>query len=237
MTIENKTQANYCPAGVQIALLLGFFVHFSGVLSEPLRFFSRSEVRTGPEFAWLAETMKPYSQWLYINHGYFFFAPNPGPSHLIQCAFSPQDNGEATEKLGPKLTMPDRNENWPRLLYHRYFMLSEFYSSRFAPQQVTEELKKDTEFMQRWSFDKELYDQLQKSMVASLKHSKSKDSVDLRRVERLLPDSQQVLREGWTLNDARLTSVLSETMIEESAAPPILELPSKPNIPNEPTKK
>lgn len=234
MTVEKKTQANYCPAGGQIALLLGFFIHFSGVLSEPLRFFSRSEVRTGPEFAWLAETMKPYSQWLYINHGYFFFAPNPGPSHLIQCAFSPPDNGESAEKSSPKLTLPDRAEHWPRLLYHRYFMLSEFYTNRFAPKQVTEELKKDTEFMQRWSFDKELYDQLQKSMVASLKHSRGKEIVELRRVERLLPDSQQVLREGWTLNDARLTNVLSETMVEEAVAPPIQELPSQPS---EPTKK
>ena len=233
MTVENKTQANYCPAGVQIALLLGFFVHFSGVLSEPLRFFSRSEVRTGPEFAWLAETMKPYSQWLYINHGYFFFAPNPGPSHLIQCAFSPPDVVESAEKSSSLLTLPDRAEHWPRLLYHRYFMLSEFYTNRFAPKQVTEELKKDTEFMQRWSFDKELYDQLQKSMVASLNHSRGKEIVELRRVERLLPDSQQVLREGWTLNDARLTNVLSETMVEEAVAPPIQELPSRPS---EPTK-
>jgi hypothetical protein len=234
MTLENKTQANYCPAGIQIALLLGFFVHFSGVLSEPLRFFSRSEVRTGPEFAWLAETMKPYSQWLYINHGYFFFAPNPGPSHLIQCDFSPPDKSEAIEKPGSKLTMPDRAEHWPRLLYHRYFMLSEFYNSRFAPQQVTEELKKDTEFMQSWSFNKELYDQLQKSMVTSIKHSRSKVTVELRRVERWLPSSQQVLREGWTLNDARLTNVLSETMMAEAVAPAIQELPIKPS---EPTKK
>ncbi|MCY2982335.1 MAG: hypothetical protein NTY15_01710 [Planctomycetota bacterium] len=234
MTVKKKTQANDCPAAGQIALLLGFFVHFSGVLSEPFRFFSRSEVRTGPEFVWLAETMKPYSQWLYINHGYFFFAPNPGPSHLIQCAFSPPDDVEAAEKSGPKRMVPDRTEHWPRLLYHRYFMLSEFYSNRFAPQQVTEELKKDTEFMQRWSFDRELYVQIQTSMVASLKRSTGNGSVELRRVERLLPDSQQVLREGWTLNDARLTNVLSETMIEETVAPPILELPSKPS---EPTKK
>ena len=64
-------------------MLALFSLHFLGVLSEPLRFFSRSDVRTGPEFAALGELLKPYSQWLYINHGYFFFAPNPGPGHLI----------------------------------------------------------------------------------------------------------------------------------------------------------
>ena len=223
-----RPQPNYCPTWAEIALLIAFSVHFLGVLSEPLRFFSRSEVRTGPEFAWLSETIRPYSQWLYINHGYFFFAPNPGPGHLIQCSFTPPNEGDSAEESSSKLTLPDRNEHWPRLLYHRYFMLSEFYTNRFAPRQVTEELKKDTEFMQRWSFDKELYDQIQKSMVTSLKHSRGLESVELRRVERLLPDSQQVLQEGWTLNDPRLTSLLSETIAEEKIVPTIQELPNKP---------
>jgi len=72
-----------CPKVLQNVMLALFSLHFLGVLSEPLRFFSRSDVRTGPEFAALGELLKPYSQWLYINHGYFFFAPNPGPGHLI----------------------------------------------------------------------------------------------------------------------------------------------------------
>lgn len=231
MSVQEKAHANHCPAWVQIALLVGFLVHFLGVLSEPLRFFSRSEVRTGPEFALLGDTMRPYSQWLYINHGYFFFAPNPGPGHLIRCSFSPEKKDNPTDKSSNILTLPDRNEHWPRLLYHRYFMLSEFYSNRFAPQRVTEDLKKDAEFMQSWSHNKDLYDQLQKSIVASLKHSRGKEIVELRRVERWLPDSQQVLREGWTLNDDRLTNVLSETMIEEAVAPPVQELPSQPSVP------
>ena len=234
MSVEEKKPANCCPVWVQITLLLGFSVHFLGVLSEPLRFFSRSEVRTGPEFALLGDTMRPYSQWLYINHGYFFFAPNPGPGHLIRCSFSSEKKDVPTVKSSNILTLPDRNEHWPRLLYHRYFMLSEFYTNRFAPQQVTEDLKKDAEFMQRWSSDKELYDQIRNSMVASLKHSRNQETVELRRVERLLPDSQQVLKDGWTLNDARLTNVLSETMIEEAVAPPVQELPSQPS---EPIKK
>jgi len=234
MIEQKRPQSNYCPAWAQIGLLTAFLVHFLGVLSEPLRFFSRSEVRTGPEFAWLGETMKPYSQWLYINHGYFFFAPNPGPGHLIQCSFAPPDGVVPTEEPSRKQMLPDRNEHWPRLLYHRYLMLSEFYTNRFAPRQVTEELKKDTEFMERWSLDKELYDQIQKSMVASLNHSRGEDLIELRRIERSLPDSQQVLREGWTLNDPRLTSVLSETMVEGKIVPPILELPTKTS---EPIKK
>ncbi len=226
---SSEAPAIQCPTWLKYVLLAAFLVHFLAVLSEPLRFFSRSEIQTGPEFAWLADAMKPYSQWLYMNHGYFFFAPNPGPSHLIQCSLSSRSATDSSEKeLVQTLFLPDRKEHWPRLLYHRYFMLSEFYTSRYAPQHVTEELKKDLEFMPRWAFDKEIYDQIQGSIVASLKHSRNKEIVQLRRVERLLPESHQVLREGWSLNDPRLTIVLPETMIESAATPPVNELLTKP---------
>jgi hypothetical protein len=210
-----------CPLIAQYAVLGLVSLHLIGVLSEPLRFFFRSDVQTAPEFAWLGETMKPYSQQMYLNHGYFFFAPNPGPSHLIECSI---DGGN-------KFQLPDRNQHWPRLLYHRYFMLAEFYNSRYAPKQVSDEMKKDVEIMQRWSFDKELYDQLQSSIATSLQRSRNVDSLELRRVERLLPDANQVLRDGWTLNDARLTTVLPETMLESPPTSSADELPSKPDEP------
>jgi len=225
---KSEPPAIRCPTSIQYFLLFGFLIHFLGVLAEPLRFFSRSEIRTGPEFAWLSDTMKPYSQWLYLNHGYFFFAPNPGPGHLIQCKLSASSADEPSgQESSQVLLLPDRNEHWPRLLYHRYFMLSEFYTNRYAPEQVTQELKKDLEFMQTWASDKELYDLIQSSIVSSLKHSRNVEKVKLRRIERLLPDSQQVLKEGWSLNDPRLTSLLSETMIEATAIEPIDELPNK----------
>ena len=232
----HSTSTSRCPTSIQYLLLIAFLFHFLGVLSEPLRFFSRSEVQTAPEFAFLSGMMKPYSQFLYMNHGYFFFAPNPGPGHLIQCTPSPSSAVDSTSDSSSKnFYLPDRKAHWPRLLYHRYFMLSEFYTSRYAPKQVTEELKKDLEFMPRWAFDKELYDQIRTSIVNSLKHSRGHESIELRRVERLLPDSQQVLKEGWSLNDPRLTEILPETMIETALPAPAKEssaidvLPSKAN--------
>ena len=227
--------SNCCPVWLQGALLGFLLVHALGVLSEPLRFFSRSDVRTGPEFVWLGETMKPYSQWLYINHGYFFFAPNPGPSHLIQYSRGAPSALPTDPSPTQKHLLPDRNEHWPRLLYHRYFMLSEFYTSRFAPQQVAVELKTDVDFMSSWASDKVLYDQIQNSIKASLKHSLGTEINSLQRIERALPDSQQVLKDGWTLNDARLTSVLPESMIETTVPLPADVLPGKPTGP-QPTK-
>jgi hypothetical protein len=54
-----------------------------------------------------------------LNHGYRFFAPNPGPSHLFRYRLT-HDDGSISDGY-----FPNRSEHWPRLLYHRYFMLSE----------------------------------------------------------------------------------------------------------------
>ncbi|MFO1019124.1 MAG: hypothetical protein U0903_00265 [Planctomycetales bacterium] len=65
----------------------------------------------------------PYLEATYLNHGYHFFAPEPGPSHLIRY--------EITRGDGSTLTgvFPDKNKNWPRLMYHRHFMLTEHLNS------------------------------------------------------------------------------------------------------------
>jgi hypothetical protein len=67
---------------------------------------------------------QPPMQWyldlLYINHGYFFFAPEPGDGHLIYFdVFDAQGNPIKQGKF------PDWDLHWPRLWYHRYFMLAE----------------------------------------------------------------------------------------------------------------
>lgn len=63
---------------------------------------------------------EPARQVLYLDHGYRFFAPNPGPSHILKYEIG-LANGETV--VGQ---IPDRDKHWPRLLYHRWFMLSEF---------------------------------------------------------------------------------------------------------------
>lgn len=60
----------------------------------------------------------PYNQLLFLNHGYHFFAPDPGASTLISWAI---DRPGDTPLKG---RFPDP-EIQPRLLYHRYFMLAE----------------------------------------------------------------------------------------------------------------
>jgi hypothetical protein len=55
----------------------------------------------------------------FIYHGYRFFAPNPGASHIVQYELEFADGRKEQGQF------PDLQQHWPRLLYHRHFMLSE----------------------------------------------------------------------------------------------------------------
>jgi hypothetical protein len=57
---------------------------------------------------------------MFLNHGYAFFAPEPGPTHLVE--YNLTFPGDRPNERG---RFPDPNQQWPRLLYHRHFMLSE----------------------------------------------------------------------------------------------------------------
>ena len=71
--------------------------------------------------------VQPYLEILYSNHGNHFFAPEPGESTLL--AFEAErDDGTIVRGR-----IPDRT-TWPRLLYHRYFMLTEHMSD--APDEL-----------------------------------------------------------------------------------------------------
>lgn len=64
---------------------------------------------------------EPYLRATFLkDHGYRFFAPNPGPSHLVRYELL----DDAGKKVGEG-RFPDLEVHWPRLLYHRHFMISE----------------------------------------------------------------------------------------------------------------
>lgn len=92
-----------------------------------------------PPTSVLAARLQPwfahYQTLLYLNHGYRFFAPNPGPASVVIYELEFAD-GSRREAL-----FPDRsaiNRDYPRLMYHRWFMLSESLG-RFLSDHVTEE--------------------------------------------------------------------------------------------------
>jgi hypothetical protein len=59
---------------------------------------------------------------MYVNHGYRFFSPDPGDSTLVEFQSLLEDGSRRSE------TIPNRGEGgqWPRVFYHRHFMLTEF---------------------------------------------------------------------------------------------------------------
>jgi hypothetical protein len=75
----------------------------------------------------LAVVYRPYVDVLSLANGYRFFAPEPGPSHLVRYELT-YDDGRTTRG-----EFPNRQVNKPRLLYHRYFMMSEFLNTLSNP--------------------------------------------------------------------------------------------------------
>jgi len=70
-----------------------------------------------------------YQTLLYLNHGYRFFAPDPGPSSVVGFSVV-QAGGGTIDGL-----FPDRhaiNRQYPRLNYHRWFMWSETLGRLFG---------------------------------------------------------------------------------------------------------
>lgn len=114
-------------ASALIAIYLGIVV--LGPLTNPVS----SENFSAP----LGRLVAPIHQSLYLGHGYRFFGPDPGASHLVYYEVDVA-NGETLDGH-----FPDRDSDWPRLLYHRWFMLSEtlYDEHAFTPDQQSFELE------------------------------------------------------------------------------------------------
>ncbi len=98
-------------------------IHVGGVFLGPFAM----PPQTSELGATLAGVYRPYVDALSLANGYRFFAPEPGPSHLVRYELTFDDG---TTRQG---VFPSRDEHKPRLLYHRYFMMSEFLNTIANP--------------------------------------------------------------------------------------------------------
>jgi hypothetical protein len=132
---------------------------------------------------------RPYLEAAYLNHGYKFFGPDPGPSHLVRYEVELAD-GSLRDGL-----FPDRAEHCPRLLYHRHFMLSEMMMNVAGPGDP------------RMAWENQPLSPLQREFSRSFaRHLLAKHHarrVTLHLVEHMIPDPKEVL-EGMKLDDPRL---------------------------------
>ena len=124
--------------GVRAVVSAIVAVHVAAVFIGPFAMPPQTSELAGS----LAGVFKPYVEILGLANGYRFFAPEPGPSHLIRYEVVAAD-GTRHEGL-----FPDRAHHQPRLLYHRYFMLTEFVNTlggmdprEQLPPEVSERLK------------------------------------------------------------------------------------------------
>lgn len=99
--------------GKRRALSAALAFHLLAVVAAPLAVPPSSELFYG-----LFRGVRWYVEPLFLNHGYRFFAPEPGPSYLVRY--------EAETAGGETVAgrFPDLQTQWPRVLYHRHFMLS-----------------------------------------------------------------------------------------------------------------
>ncbi len=211
---------------ISFALLSLFaVVHILAVVAEPLRFASQTTTPRGaPHATLLRRGLAPYIDMMYLSHGYFFFAPNPGPSHLVACVFNDaQANQSANENGAPeRVVYPDKRLHKPRLLYHRYFMFTEFYNSLFVPLDMPDSVEGQgalpDEGLQR---SKALYKALNDSLRKHLEWKFPERRFQIYRVEHLLPDEFQHFEQGWKLDDDRLYRELPESidMLEQNMLP------------------
>lgn len=123
---------------------------------------------------------RPYLDATFLNHGYHFFAPEPGPSHLIRYELTFSD-GRIESGV-----FPDPAEQRPRLNYHRHFMLSEF-ANRLAVSDSQQPTLRE----------------LSRSFARHLMSERNAQSATLFLRRHYIPSPQQV-REGMTLEAEEL---------------------------------
>ncbi len=146
----------------------------------------------------IAAYFRPYLKLASLDNGYRFFAPDPGPSHLIRFEITREDGSTVRGEF------PKKGEHFPRLLYHRQFMLSEMVFSLTAPtletppeQMLTAEEQDDL------AKQRALAKSLQQSIARYLLRKWNGKSVRLYIVIHGMPAPQDVIN-GMRLTDRRL---------------------------------
>lgn len=156
------------------AVSVGLCLHLLALVIAPLAVAPSSPLW---QRAWLL--FRPYLEAMNLNHGNHFFAPEPGPSHLVRYELRFED-GRVEQGLFPNL------EQQPRLRYHRHFMLSEFLNNL-----AIDDSRRD------------LFDAVTRSYADHLRHEYQAAEVTLTLRRHYVPSPQHVLS-GKRLNDVSL---------------------------------
>lgn len=206
-------------------------LHLIAVFWAPFTFASRVGAgATAPLADALMPIFRPYVALTNLDHGYFFFAPNPGSSYLVKYKVEFPDGRPAVEGVFPNLA-----EQQPRLLYHRYFMVSTTLNNSFAPPEAppepspppinAEQSSSDKRNYQRaleayqaqkqaWQHRRTQYEALRDSIIAHLESKYPGGKVTLTRVEHRPPSPVEVTEDKQPLTSPNTYRDLREDIGE-----------------------
>ena len=196
---------------LRLALSVLLLAHVMAVFFPPFTFATSWTGLASPFAEPIMRTIRPYVDLLFLDHGYFFFAPNPGPSHLLRARLEFADGRPPQELL-----FPDRNHHQPRLFYHRHFMLAEQFHGDFAPPRPPQEVADDPEQVARWRRARDIYELRSKSIENHLRETYGAERVTLTRIEHELPAPGEFL----DLHQALNASESYHDLPEDTAEPP-----------------
>ena len=252
---------------VRLGLSLLIIGHLWGVIGRPLEFATQGPFGPSPSMTLLRRPVRGYGEFMYLDHGYAFFAPEPGPSHLIRATVLPpggqrSENGAAQQQGASQkgespdapvqdLTkrdvaaqyvavqggavqggatpvegdasvvrfFPDRVDQWPRLLYHRHFMLAEFLNTVYHPPgEPPLEIRNDAVASRDWRMSRARYEAVRDSIVRCLNKKYPGMGVTVDRIEHRQPGLPEFMRDGVKLDAPQLYLVLEDVSPEPSAA-------------------
>ena len=175
LVVPRPSRRFFWSPAARLAVSLVLVVYLAAVIVPPL---------AGPppasDLAMAAlQPLRPLVGALFLGHGYRFFAPNPGPGHSIQWTMKMADGSTRQGSI------PDREADWPRLLYHRRFMISEKIASFVpfpdAPADVRQQSRGD-------------WQPLVKDVAGHLLHRYGGAEVTLQMTEHYLPDPEELIR-------------------------------------------
>jgi hypothetical protein len=134
----------------------------------------------------------------YTNHGYRFFAPAPGPGHIVRYTLTFPDGTTQHDEF------PNRKTEWPRLFYHRHFMLTEKLAGFFDEKPGSDA---PPEAQRQWQQEQQVFETTAQSYAMHLLETTGAKSVELELVQHNIPYPAQVER-GLKLTDPSLYQVM-----------------------------
>lgn len=162
---------------ISLALVFYLGLLFLGPLSNPVG----SEWLTRP----LAKKVRPLHRALFLGHGYRFFAPDPGPSHLVEFEIAKDDGSVFSGRF------PDRDDDdhaFPRLQYHRWFMLSETIWSEHSTTPIEADFLARQQRLEKLAIQKKIagHHDIAKRLRADIVNQKRNYEMTRKRIDELV---------------------------------------------------